>query len=120
MDCIDEVNRAWNTDVRPETISNCFKKAGFGQYSKWEDEDEIPLIFISERLKEIGEEEIQLQMEYEAWKNLEAKEGVTFNYYVNIDDDTVTSEFPTDEDIIEFCRSESEPPDNKDDSVTVI
>ncbi|XP_066260432.1 tigger transposable element-derived protein 4-like [Euwallacea similis] len=116
MDCVDEVNSAWNTDVRPETISNCFKKAGFGQYSEWENEDEIPLIFISERLKERREEEIQLQMEYEAWKNLKGKEGVTFNDYVNVDDDIVTSEFPTNEDIIEFCRSESEPPDNKDDN----
>lgn len=33
MDSIDEITNAWNIDVKYETISNCFKIAGFGQYS---------------------------------------------------------------------------------------
>ncbi|XP_053964259.1 uncharacterized protein LOC128867189 [Anastrepha ludens] len=52
MDCADEITNAWNIDVKPETISNCFRKAGFGQYSEWEEEDDIPL------------------NEYEAWQNI--------------------------------------------------
>ncbi|XP_053965092.1 uncharacterized protein LOC128867655 [Anastrepha ludens] len=88
MDCVDEITNAWNIDVKPETISNCFRKAGFGQYSEWEEEDDIPLVFISERIKERSKEEIQLQNEYEAWQNIK--------------------EFPTDEDIVELLGSKSE------------
>lgn len=118
MDCVDEITYAWNIDFKPETISNCFKKAGFGQYSEWEEEDEIPLIFISERFNERSEEEIQLQKEYEAWENVKNTPGVTFNDFMHVDDDIITSEFPTDEDIVDLCRSESESVqlDNKDDS----
>ncbi|XP_053947890.1 tigger transposable element-derived protein 4-like [Anastrepha ludens] len=88
MDCVDEITNAWNIDVKPETISNCFRKAGFGQYSEWQEEDDIPLVFISERIKERSKEEIQLQNEYEAWQNIK--------------------EFPTDEDIVELLGSKSE------------
>ncbi|XP_060533024.1 uncharacterized protein LOC132706009 [Cylas formicarius] len=75
MDCVDDLT----------TFSNCFKKAGFGQYSEWEEEDEVQLTFQSERLKEKSEE-IQIGIEFKAWTNIR--------------------EFPTDEDIIESCRSE--------------
>ncbi|XP_053966564.1 uncharacterized protein LOC128868448 [Anastrepha ludens] len=88
MDCVDEITNAWNIDVKPETIYNCFRKDGFGQYSEWEEEDGIPLVFISERIKERSKEEIQLQNEYEAWQNIK--------------------EFPTDEDIVELLGSKSE------------
>lgn len=110
MDCVDDVTKAWNIDVKPETIANCFKKAGFGQYAEWEDEDEIPLIFISERLNVRSEDEMQLQSELEAWTNLKSMpETVSFEDYIHVDDDIITSEFPTDEDIVERHRSESEP-----------
>ena len=117
-DCVDEISNAWNIDVKSETISNCFKKAGFGQYSEWEEEDEIPLIFITERSNEMDDGEIQLQMEFEAWKNANNTQGVTFNDFLQVDDDIVTSEFPTDEDIVEIyrCESESVQLDNNDDS----
>ncbi|XP_053947555.1 tigger transposable element-derived protein 4-like [Anastrepha ludens] len=88
MDCVDEITNAWNIYVKPETIYNCFRKDGFGQYSEWEEEDGIPLVFISERIKERSKEEIQLQNEYEAWQNIK--------------------EFPTDEDIVELLGSKSE------------
>lgn len=108
MDCVDEITNAWNIDVKPETISNCFKKAGFGQYSEWETEDEIPLIYIRERLNERSEDETQLQIEYEAWESIKNTRGVTFNDFIHVDEDIVTSEFPTAADIVEFYRSDSE------------
>lgn len=118
IDCVDEITNAWNINVKSETISNCFKKAGFGEYSEWEEEDEIPLIFITERSNERNEGEIQLQMEFEAWKNSRNIQGVTYNDFLQVDDDIVTSEFPTDEDIVEIfrCESESAQLDNNDDS----
>ncbi|XP_030749823.1 tigger transposable element-derived protein 4-like [Sitophilus oryzae] len=107
IDCVDDVTTAWDIDVKPETISNCFKKAGFGQYSEWEEEDEIPLIFLSERLKEKSEDEIQLEIEFKGWTNIRGiAEGSTINDFIRVDEDIVTSEFLTDEDIIESCRSE--------------
>ncbi|XP_050339622.1 tigger transposable element-derived protein 4-like [Bactrocera neohumeralis] len=45
MDCINHVTKAWDIDVKNQTIANCFKKAGFGQYSEWEEEEDIPLSF---------------------------------------------------------------------------
>ncbi|XP_054734718.1 uncharacterized protein LOC129242181 [Anastrepha obliqua] len=108
MDCVDEITNAWNIDVKLETISNCFRKAGFGQYSEWEKEDDIPVVFISERIKERSKEEIQMQNEYETWQNIKGTEGATFNDFMQVDDDIVTSEFPTDEDIVELLRSKSE------------
>lgn len=39
------INNAWNVDVKPEIISNCFKKGGFSQYSEWEADDGLPLIW---------------------------------------------------------------------------
>jgi hypothetical protein len=45
IDAIQEVTKAWERDVTPTTISNCFKKAGFGEHLVWE-EDDLPLAFI--------------------------------------------------------------------------
>lgn len=107
MDCVDEITDAWNIDIKSDTISNCFKKAGFGQYREWEEDDEIPLIFLCERTSEKSEEETLLQMEYEVWENFRSTQGATLNDFIHVDDDIITSDIPTDEDIVELYRSES-------------
>lgn len=118
MDCVDEISNAWNMDVKSETIANCFRKAGFDQYSECLEEGEIPLHFLSESLKETSEAEIQLQQQYEAWKNVQDSQGVTLHDYLHVDDDVVTSEFSTDEEIVQYYSSESEVVQNNENEMT--
>lgn len=69
-------------------------------------------------MQEKHEGEIQLQLDYEAWNNIKNTEGGSFNDFMHVDDDIITSEFPTDEDIVELYRSESKSVelDDQDDS----
>ena len=39
------ISKAWNIDACQQTLAKCFIKAGFGQYSK--SEDDIPSVFLS-------------------------------------------------------------------------
>lgn len=105
LDCIKEVEKAWNIDVTMQTIQNCFQKAGFGQFSEWEDEDEIPLIFLRERVSPIGIDCNNLKLLFQEWTNqVTSGHGVEFQDYLEVDDEVCTSEFPTDEDILESYR----------------
>ncbi|XP_050340946.1 uncharacterized protein LOC126767504 [Bactrocera neohumeralis] len=92
-DCINHVTKAWDIDVKIQTIANCFKKAGFGQYSEWEEEDDIPLT------------------DYEAW--LKANKitcSATLQDYIAEDNDLCTTGFPTDADIVEnYCPELDDP-----------
>jgi hypothetical protein len=101
-DCVEYVTKSWNIDVKPKTISNCFKKAGFGQYSEWEDEDEIPLVLIKENLNRTDVDYNKLSTEFQSWMKLQnSSEILSLEDYINLDEEICTSEFPTDEDIIE-------------------
>lgn len=107
MDCINYVSKAWDVDVKSQTIANCFKKAGFGQYSEWEEEDDIPLSFCNN----IDEYQNVIEADYEAW--LKAKKttcSATLQDYIGVDNDLCTTGFPTDDDIVEdFCPELDDP-----------
>ncbi|XP_018782761.1 PREDICTED: uncharacterized protein LOC108965048 [Bactrocera latifrons] len=98
MDCINHVTKAWDIDVKNQTIANCFKKAGFGQYSEWEGEDDIPLSFLSTT----DEYQNVIEADYEAWlKPNKITCSATLQDYIAADN---TTGFPTDADIVEnYC-----------------
>lgn len=118
-DCVDDVTKSWDIDVKPETIANCFKNAGFGQCTVWEEEDDIPLVFLKEQLNHINKENTTvIQTEYESWVHLNISQGTgTLDDYMQVDDDLVTSEFPTDVDIVKsyLDMDDSESDDEQED-----
>lgn len=114
LDCVEQITKAWEIDVKPETISNCFKKAGFGQHSLWEEEDDIPLVTIREN--EVSARNRRdydttgLEDQYEKWLQLNnvTEDVPTFDDFVRVDSDIITSYFPTDELILEKYVNPSE------------
>ncbi|XP_039960277.1 tigger transposable element-derived protein 6-like [Bactrocera tryoni] len=107
MDCINHETKAWDIDVKNQTIANCFKKARFGQYSEWEEEDDIPLSFLSTT----DEYQNVIEAYYEAW--LKANKitcSATLQDYISVDNDLCTTGFPTDADIVEnYCPELDDP-----------
>lgn len=107
LDCINHVTKAWDIHVSKQTIANCFKKAGFGQYSEWEEEDDMPLMF----LRNIDENENEIEADYEAY--LKANKitcNATLQDYIEVDNELCTTNFPTDDDIVERYYPVSEDP----------
>jgi hypothetical protein len=101
MDCVNEISKAWDIDVKVETIMNCFKKAGFGEVSLWDEEDELPLVFFKDNIPNDNNEELP-RSEYEKWVTLTGSSNAeNYRDYLYVDDEIYTTDFPTDEDIIE-------------------
>jgi hypothetical protein len=94
MDCVNEISKV-------ETIMNCFKKAGFGEVSLWDEEDELPLVFLKDNIPNDDNEELPIS-EYEKWVTLTGSSNAeNYRDYLYVDDEIYTTDFPTDEDIIE-------------------
>lgn len=93
LDAIKDLNKAWNNDVKTQTIANCFRKAGFSKddlvqdANDWDEDDILPL------------------SEFKKWWVLCGTaintNDVEFEEYVDIDHDVSTMDFPSDEDILE-------------------
>ncbi|EFA12409.1 Tigger transposable element-derived protein 4-like Protein [Tribolium castaneum] len=107
MDCVNEVSKAWDINVKSETITNCFKKAGFEEVSLWDEEDEIPLVFLKDNI--LNDDEELTRSEYEKWITLIGSSNAeNYRDYLNVDDEIYTADFPTDEDIIETHISDNQ------------
>ncbi|XP_050340141.1 tigger transposable element-derived protein 6-like [Bactrocera neohumeralis] len=95
LDAIRDLNKTWNSGVKPQTISNCFRKAGFAKgelmqnatTDDWDEEDDLPL----SELKQI----------WITYRTATGTDNVSFDDYVDIDDGVQTMGFPTDEDILD-------------------
>ena len=87
LDAIRMVSAAWD-EVKPETVKNCFRKAGWKKDAVVtdadDDEDDIPLAVLRERLR--------------------LPETMTFDDFVNADSDLATDEVLTEADIIASLR----------------
>jgi hypothetical protein len=106
--------------VTPTTISNCFKKAGFGEHLVWEEEDDLPLAFIKKNENNaVNNNDGDLREQYEAWMLLNRKEfeESNFNDFIHVDAEVFTSDFPTDDDIVENIQSPLEETGSNDDPV---
>lgn len=91
LDGIRDLSKAWSSDVKKETISNCFKKAGFDEGI------ELPV--------DIEDENIPLTDLWSAYIEENNIEDVTIEDYINVDNDTFTMECPSDEDILQSILS---------------
>lgn len=88
LQAIRNLSTVWNAFVKPETIANCFRKAGFskdGVRTHWDEEDFIPLADLA-----------ALQASFRKVTNVDA----SFEDYVNVDIDVQTTGIPSDEDIL--------------------
>ena len=76
-----------------QTILNCFKKSGFGQHSVWNEEHVC---------HDFNDNENVLKYNYEPWLNLNEVESISCTVHNSLDTDNelISSEFPTDEDIV--------------------
>lgn len=91
LDAINFIHMAWQ-NVSAKTINNCFRHAGFaGREDNFESEDELPL---AEWMKKTDSIVTDLQPEVEEDPNSD------FEDFVHFDDDIISTEFLTDEDII--------------------
>jgi hypothetical protein len=123
IDAIQEVTKAWERDVTSTTISNCFKKAGFGEHLVWEEEDDLPLAFIKKNENNaVNNNDGDLREQYEAWMLLNRKEfeESNFNDFIHVDAEVFTSDFPTDDDIVENIQSPLEETGSNDDPVVGV
>lgn len=92
LDAIKDLNKAWNIDVKEQTIANCFKKAGFAKdllqdTDDWDEDDTLPLS--------------ELKQLWASYSNVININGVAFEDYANVDDGVHTMGFATDEDILD-------------------
>ncbi|XP_039968755.1 tigger transposable element-derived protein 4-like [Bactrocera tryoni] len=107
LDAVRDLNKTWNLGVKPQTISNCFRKAGFGKgelmqnatTDDWDEEDDLPL----SELKQI----------WTTYRTAMGTDNMSFDDYVDIDDGVQTMGFPTDEDILDSVM-ENVVPSGKD------
>lgn len=91
LDAIRDLSRSWKSDVKNETISNCFRKAGFPNNST--------------STTDIEENNISLSEVWSAYVADNDIENVTVEDFVNVDHDTFTMECPSDEDILQSIFS---------------
>ena len=102
LDAIRMISAAWE-EVKPETVKNCFRKAGWKKTDGTsiqtenveDDEDTIPLSVLRERLR--------------------LPETMTFEDYVNVDNDVQAHEELTEEDILASLQSTEIPFDEEEE-----
>ncbi|KAJ3659387.1 hypothetical protein Zmor_011077 [Zophobas morio] len=83
-------------------MEKCFKKTGFSKVSVWEDEHEIPLIFLKEQVDPIDKDHNELKLQFQEWtEQMMPGTEVALEDYLELDEDVSTSEFLTGEDILE-------------------
>lgn len=119
LDCVNIVATVWNVDVTQTTIQNCFRKAGFGKRNFYDEEDEIPLAQLKEKI--IIEQQVLSAVEKSFNKCLElcnTNDLTSMNDFMKLDDDLLTSEIPTDEEIIANVSKQDELEDKSDESDT--
>lgn len=109
-ECITELTKVWSEDVSKKTISNCFSKAGFvtnSEASQWEDVDEIDLASLKRQ-----------------WSVLQSSGRVDHSFsleeFIDIDNDVVVAELPSDEEIVDTIKRVEEPEeeDEREDCTT--
>ncbi|XP_036340613.1 tigger transposable element-derived protein 4-like [Rhagoletis pomonella] len=91
LDAIRDLSKAWSSDVKKDTISNCFKKAGFDEGI------ELPV--------DIEDENLPLADLWSAYVEDNNIEDVTIEDYINVNNETFTMECPSDEDILQSILS---------------
>ncbi|KAF5284969.1 hypothetical protein FQR65_LT13358 [Abscondita terminalis] len=83
-------------------LKNKKKKAGFGEYTEWDDEDNTLLVFWKEN-SNLADDDlndlVQLQQKLRDLQN--GTENVNVEDYLNVDENVYSSEFPTNEDFLE-------------------
>ena len=89
LDAIRMVSAAWD-EVKPDTVKNCFRKAGWRKGDENstdlnDDEDDIPLAVLRERLS--------------------LPETMTFEDYINVDSDLATEEVLTEDELFASLRT---------------
>ena len=99
LDAIRMISAAWE-EVKPETVKNCFRKAGWRKdavdiTTTNDDEDDIPLSVLRERLC--------------------LPESMTFEDYVNVDNDLATDEVLTEEAILSSLRPQAAATQNEEE-----
>lgn len=97
LDAINLINSAWNK-ISQDIIKNCFIISGFKNLKV-----EFPLI---RNDNELANEAIMRT--YCELKNIDK---ITFNAYVEIDDNEQTSSCLSDKEIVQMCREQTEPED---------
>jgi hypothetical protein len=113
FDCVKTVSAVWNNDVSQKTIQNCFKKAGFGKHSCYDEEDEIPLSELKERLMETDEEHLNNVTDiFGKFVEIHGLEDVSLDVFLTMDNDLATRESPTDQEIIESINTPSTSQEN--------
>jgi hypothetical protein len=113
FDCVKTVSAVWNNDVSQKTIQNCFKKAGFGKHSCYDEEDEIPLSELKERLMETDEELLNNVTDiFGKFVEIHGLEDVSLDVFLTMDNDLATRESPTDQEIIESINTPSTSQEN--------
>lgn len=108
LEAIRTVADAWHTDVKPETIQNCFRKAGFGEYTL---NDPINTLIDDDRY-EIESDDLSndaipnmiaeyIRIGSEKFGNdFVQPETILANDYLQIDYDIATSSYPEDDEIL--------------------
>lgn len=117
LDCVNIAATVWNVDVNQTTILNCFRKAGFGVNRFYDEEDEISLAQLKEKIRceqQVVSEAEQSFNKYLQFCNINV--ATSIDDFMNLDEALVTSEIPTDEEIIASVAHQ--PEEEKSDSDT--
>lgn len=101
LDALNIMVEAW-ARVKQSTIVNCFKSAGFN--FRDDDEDMIPLAELIRRMRN-QEAEIEDADDVEMFDQINGTTFESFEDYIRIDDNVVTGDFMTDDDIIESTQA---------------
>ncbi|XP_053964489.1 tigger transposable element-derived protein 6-like [Anastrepha ludens] len=113
LQAVRNLSNIWNVCVKPETIANCFKKAGFPKdaiqipFEHWDEEDLLSKSDLA-----------ALQSSFKKVANIEA----SFDDYVNVDNGVQTWDNPSEEDILNSIfesRGVPAEPDNDEHDLTV-
>ncbi|XP_053959922.1 tigger transposable element-derived protein 6-like [Anastrepha ludens] len=113
LQAVRNLSNIWNVCVKPETIANCFKKAGFSKdaiqipFEHWDEEDLLSKSDLA-----------ALQSSFKKVANIEA----SFDDYVNVDNGVQTWDNPSEEDILNSIfesRGVPAEPDNDEHDLTV-
>lgn len=111
LDAVNYIHMAWQR-VSEKTIANGFRHGGFNSNTEFDDDDELPLTEWMKKYKTQNEMDVAFD------ENIPDALDINFDEYVQVDEDLISTEILTDEEIVALSQTEEQEEQSDDEDVS--